>query len=305
MRTFFTAAAVLSCGATLTFAAKEAAATAARQQVPIYEAIFRPELWVGKGQWEANAVNFVWRHWWFFVAAGVLYLPLIFGLQRFMRDRKAFDLRWPLIAWNIFMAAFSTLGFSSILYPTVQGWIYPGGRGVREFICGADYCYTFGDCAIWVFLFNMSKILEFVDSVFIVLRKRPLHFLHYYHHVITYSFCLYAGQYMHNYNCGGYFFCLMNFFVHSIMYSYYALRAMGYHPSFDIGITFLQILQMVLGVAVISISATCEKVDPVGTAFGCFIYFSFFVLFCKFFYYRYIAPPSNTKEKEEQKRKRD
>jgi hypothetical protein len=265
--------------------------------VPIYETLLRPDLWVGREAWEANATAFVWRHWWFFVLAGVAYLPFVFGLQAWMKNRQAYDLRRPLILWNLFMATFSTAGFFSIVYPLVINWIYPGGGLTpREFICSASYCYKFGDCAIWVFVFNMSKILEFTDSIFIVLRKRPLHFLHYYHHVITYFFCLYAGQNMHNYNCGGYFFCLMNFFVHGIMYSYYALRAMGYHPSFDIGITFLQILQMVLGVAIISISATCERVDPIGTAFGYLIYFSFFVLFCKFFYYRYIATPAPTKK---------
>jgi hypothetical protein len=57
-----------------------------------------------------------------------------------------------------------------------------------------------------------------------------------------------------------------------------------------------QILQMVLGVAIITISAGCEKVDPIGTTFGYFIYFSFFVLFCKFFYYRYIATPAKKPE---------
>lgn len=271
----------------------------ASEQLPIYELVFRPELWSGRDKWEANAVQFVSRHWWFFVFMGVIYLPVIFGLKHWMKDRKPFSLRGPLIAWNVFMSTFSTLGFVSILYPLVQNWIYPGGGlTAKEFICGADYCYQFGDCAIWVFLFNMSKILEFGDTIFIVLRKTHLGFLHYYHHVITYSFCLYAGQYMHYYNCGGYFFCLMNFFVHAIMYFYYGLRSMGFRPSFDIGITILQILQMVLGVAIISISATCEKVDPIGTAFGYLIYFSFFVLFCRFFYYRYMASPAAGKEKQ-------
>lgn len=222
--------------------ATTATTTAVMEQVPITEAIFRPDLWVGRDQWEANAVSFVWRYWWFFAVMGAAYLPTIFGLKYWMKDRPAFNLRRPLILWNIFMATFSTAGFLSIVYPIIENWVYPGGGLTpHEFICSASYCYKFGDCAIWVFLFNMSKILEFVDTIFIVLRKTHLGFLHYYHHIITYTFCLYAGQYMHHYNCGGYFFCLMNFFVHGIMYFYYALRSMGFRPSFDIGITFLQV----------------------------------------------------------------
>lgn len=45
-----------------------------------------------------------------------------------------------------------------------------------------------------VFLFNVSKVFEFVDTIFIVLRKKPLMFLHYYHHVVTMLFCVFTNQ---------------------------------------------------------------------------------------------------------------
>lgn len=36
--------------------------------------------------------------------------------------------------------------------------------------------------AFWTTMFSFSKAIELVDTAFVVLRKRPLIFLHYYHH---------------------------------------------------------------------------------------------------------------------------
>ena len=36
---------------------------------------------------------------------------------------------------------------------------------------------------LWAFLFPLSKLFELVDTVFILLRKRNVIFLHWYHHL--------------------------------------------------------------------------------------------------------------------------
>jgi hypothetical protein len=46
---------------------------------------------------------------------------------------------------------------------------------------------SYGDNAtgFWVALFTISKLFEYMDTVFVVLRKKPLIFLHWYEHHIA------------------------------------------------------------------------------------------------------------------------
>jgi len=50
-------------------------------------------------------------HWELPFQVGVLYLLLIFGLQRFMRGRDPFHLKVPLALWNSALGLFSLVGF--------------------------------------------------------------------------------------------------------------------------------------------------------------------------------------------------
>lgn len=79
--------------------------------------------------------------------------------------------------------------------------------------------------AVW--LFYISKIMDFVDSVIIVLRKkeRQLSFLHVYHHT---SMVLLSWIGVKSYAGGNmYFIIAVNSFVHVVMYSYYSLSSLG------------------------------------------------------------------------------
>jgi hypothetical protein len=56
-------------------------------------------------------------------------------------------------------------------------------QGERYMYCtpGGDY-YLFGPTGVWMALFCLSKIPELMDTVFLVIRKRPVIFLHWWHH---------------------------------------------------------------------------------------------------------------------------
>ena len=136
-------------------------------------------------------------------------------------------------------------------------------------------------------LFIYSKIPELVDTVFIVLRKRPLIFLHWYHHVTVLLFCWSAYSTLAG---SGLYFVAMNYTVHALMYGYYCLQALNVCPkSFPtILITMSQIAQMFVGTGV-CLSAwyfmltgkTCSN-DLSNLVAGAVMYGSYLYLFTAF-----------------------
>ncbi|XP_017876926.2 elongation of very long chain fatty acids protein 6, partial [Ceratina calcarata] len=160
------------------------------------------------------------------------------------------------------------------------------------------------DCVsgFWTWMFVLSKLPELGDTIFIVLRKQPLIFLHWYHHitVLLYSWFSYT-----EYTASARWFVVMNYFVHSVMYSYYALKAMRYRPPKGISmlITTLQLAQMVIGCA-INIMAyqyleggqiDCH-ISHVNVRLGLVMYFSYFVLFARFFQQAYLKKAAAKKK---------
>lgn len=128
--------------------------------------------------------------------------------------------------------------------------------------------------------------------MFIVLRKQRLIFLHWYHHitVLLYAFYTYKER-----PAGGCWFVVMNFAVHSFMYSYYTLKAAGINPPRPCAmlITAMQTLQMALGLMIIGLvylwrtDTFCQCSNSV-LIWGFLMYFSYLVLFSIFFYQSYL-----------------
>merc|ERR1719331_1721602 len=162
------------------------------------------------------------------------------------------------------------------------------------------YMYGQGATGMWVQFFIFSKIPELFDTFFIVARKKPLVFLHWYHHITVLLFC------WHSYvtqSPGGIYFAAMNYAVHALMYGYYFLMAARMLPKwFPAGIvTISQISQMVVGVVLTVLSTryyasskTCDvKIDNLIA--GGLMYFSYFLLFVHFAIERYILKPRRKK----------
>lgn len=148
----------------------------------------------------------------------------------------------------------------------------------------------------WTWLFVLSKLPELGDTVFIVLRKQPLIFLHWYHHitVLIYSWFSYT-----EYTASARWFIVMNYFVHSVMYSYYALKALRFNPPRAISmlITGLQLTQMIIGCAINIWAHSYLKtaghsacnISDLNVKLSIAMYFSYFVLFARFFYKAYLS----------------
>ena len=159
--------------------------------------------------------------------------------------------------------------------------------------------------SFWAFLFVWSKIIEFGDTVFIVLRKTPLNFLHWYHHITVH---LYSWNGMATRNTAGHWFATINLGVHAVMYTYYMLKAMGFRisPSTAKGITILQLTQFVIRLILVftglwlTVQGRKCGMNDTHIRAGLIMYGSYFILFLNFFYKRYIKTPAPKKSKKEQ-----
>jgi len=148
--------------------------------------------------------------------------------------------------------------------------------------------------AFWAFVFVLSKVLELGDTVFIVLRKTPLIFLHWYHHIATLLYSWYSYK---EYIAPARWYITLNFLIHSCMYTYYGLKALRYRipKSVSVLITSLQLIQMVIGVAVnvhayqsLQNGVACD-VNERNVILSLMMYASYFILFARFFYKSYVT----------------
>jgi len=228
-------------------------------------------------------------NWQLSIALSVLYAITIFAGQKVMSKRSSFELEGLLTYWNAALAIFSILGS---LRTTPEFFHVLIHHGFRYSVCTAGYAQI-SVTGLWMKLFAFSKALELIDTVFIVLRKRPLMFLHWYHHITV---LIYSWHACKDHTAGGRWFIWMNFNVHAIMYSYYALRSCGWRfPKWiPMSITCMQLAQMVLGCIVNfevyrtkSSGQFCQQTYE-NLFFSFAMYFSYFVLFVHFFYEAYL-----------------
>lgn len=231
-----------------------------------------------------------------------IYMLMIYFGPMYMKTRQAYDLRIPLSLWNAFLCIFSFIGMCRTV-PYLLGNIL--SKSYEETICSPVYeTYGVGPTGVWCLLFIFSKTPELVDTVFIVLRKKPLIFLHWYHHITVLLFCwnsLATGT------ASGLYFVAMNYSVHALMYGYYCLQSLGAVPkSFPaIIITIAQIVQMLVGTVIcasawyytLSSESSCQN-DMSNLLAGGAMYGSYLYLFVDFAVRRYAKPTRDSRTGE-------
>ncbi|XP_033738687.1 elongation of very long chain fatty acids protein 6-like [Pecten maximus] len=232
--------------------------------------------------------DYMHRHWQDSFIYSTVYVLVVFCGKKWMENRPRYDLRPYLATWSAILGIFSIFG----AIRTVPELI----TSVRDYGMEYSLCvpsYFEGVTGFWCFMFAVSKVYELGDTIFIVLRKQQLIFLHWYHHITV----LIYVWYMYPANLGfGRWFMGMNYAVHSIMYTYYALRAMKFQvPKFiSIVITLLQLSQMITGFTVTYLTyqlnqrgIKCSQTEqPI--KYGMIMYGTYFILFAHFFYTNYI-----------------
>lgn len=230
-----------------------------------------------------DAGPWMYENLWIPIVLSVIYVVLVFWGQKAMEKREPFKLRGLLIGWNLFLTVLSWCMMLRLVPALVQtvylkGWTYS--------VCNNTY-FTEGVTGFWVMIFAVSKVPELLDTAFLVLRKRPVILLHWYHHwtVLVYTWHAYSIRVP-----SGLWFEAMNSTIHSVMYLYYTLTAMGKRPKWDLYLTTFQTLQMVVG-SYITLDDLFRRgcADRTNMIGGAIMYFSYFVLFFKFFLERYFC----------------
>jgi elongation of very long chain fatty acids protein 6 len=195
--------------------------------------------------------------------------------------------------WNLLLAILSICMLFGLGIPLIQFAVV---HGPYEAICDSKQARWGGPPFFWMYLFTLSKYIELFDTAFMVLRRKPVSFLHWYHHtsVLAYTwFAVVVGF------CPGWYFATINSGVHTIMYFYFYRAACGVRLTYDKLVTTLQLSQMVLGVAITAVWAIlhygvkggekdcpCEKAEYAMLA-AFIIYGSYFALFLSFYLKRY------------------
>lgn len=248
------------------------------------------------------AINWTGAHLEVPVFALAAYLFIIFYIPPVLKS--PFKIRNYWAYWNLLLSLFSIIGTSRCV-PALYREL--STNGFQSSVCkDPSEWYLNGPSGLWTTLFVFSKLPELIDTIFLVFQKKPIIFLHWFHHVTVLLYCWHAFTMR---SATGLWFISMNFSVHSIMYGYYFFAIIGMKgiarkiaPS----ITTIQIAQMLVGTVVTAMSAywhgqegvSC-KVDPANFKMGLGMYMSYFILFASLFYDKYIAKePKNNEPKK-------
>ncbi|XP_041972279.1 elongation of very long chain fatty acids protein AAEL008004-like [Aricia agestis] len=135
----------------------------------------------------------------------------------YMADRPPFDVKKPMIVYNIAQIIISAVTMVGGLSTTYLNGHY------NLWCQGVNYEDNEGDDPVlyYTWLYATVKVLDLVDTIFFILRKKFSHasFLHVYHHMAM----VVLGYMGLKYVPGGHgaMLGIINSMVHTVMYSYY------------------------------------------------------------------------------------
>mmetsp|Transcript_82891 Transcript_82891/g.238214 ORF Transcript_82891/g.238214 Transcript_82891/m.238214 type:complete len:341 (+) Transcript_82891:93-1115(+) len=230
----------------------------------------------------ANYPRALGLHWEIPLIAVAVYSTVLSILQHWIARRGKVQVRGFAFWWNVSLSVFS---FAGVLACAPLLLTALSTNGLYFAICAPAEWYEVGTSGVFVLLFILSKLAELINNVLLVLSAKPTIPLHWWHHttVLLYCWHSYAVQIS-----TGIWFAVMNYVVHFIMYGYFAGMGTRFRKSFvrfAIYITFMQLLQMLVGIWV-TIRAVMYQmegkhchVNRTNSVLGLSMYFSYFVLF--------------------------
>lgn len=153
---------------------------------------------------------------------------------------KSLRLKTLMVLHNAAMSVFSMVVFLKTFSIVFRGLTSMPLRDFIEDLDGA-ICKQLSN---WIWLFYISKYYEMVDTAILFQLNKTSTFLQMYHHAGAIIACWLVSL---SESSSGWIWVVLNSFIHSLMYCYYALTVVGIRPPFKRVLTFLQIGQFFSG----------------------------------------------------------
>ncbi|ORZ18632.1 GNS1/SUR4 family-domain-containing protein [Absidia repens] len=224
------------------------------------------------------------------VTSCITYFIVIFGGRYLMQNLPAQRLQFFFQIHNLLL----TLVSGALLVLMVEN-IFPilYHKGLLHAVCATD-AWT-QPLELLYYLNYLVKYWELIDTIFLVLKKKKLEFLHYYHHSLTMVLCYtqLGGQ-----TSVSWVPIVLNLTVHVLMYYYYFRTASGAKIWWKRYLTTMQIVQFVIDLFAIYFCTytyfaytyyphmpnmgSCAGTET-SAIFGCALLSSYLLLFINFY----------------------
>mmetsp|Transcript_75025 Transcript_75025/g.200121 ORF Transcript_75025/g.200121 Transcript_75025/m.200121 type:complete len:254 (-) Transcript_75025:497-1258(-) len=186
---------------------------------------------------------------WMEPAAGsLLYLGCIWALKQ--RKGEALEILPVTVVHNLVLIVLSVLMTVGGILALSERYSQEGFDGIFCSQRGAEHVLD-GAAGFWIKIYYLSKYYELGDTVLLVLKRKPTIPLHVYHHVsmlwITWSWCKFGWL-------EGSLWCvIVNSIIHTFMYYYYLVAALGQKVWWKKYLTSAQIFQFLTGFTYVSV----------------------------------------------------